>query len=237
MGSGPSYFLRSTVQPSTDMKTQLYTAAILSAAILSSCGPSEAEKAAAAAQAKADSLQALMSMERQWAIDPTSSKITWSSTMVGVKEHHGTINLTSGTMTTKGPTVIGGEFNVDLKLQTADMLDTNYAPDGSEKGTRANLIGHLMSPDFFAADSFPTASFKITSVSGNTATGDLTVRGRTNPETVTDVVVTEEAGVVKATGKLIFDRQKYNVAWSSGSKDYVLSDDIVLNIELVGKTN
>lgn len=219
------------------MKTQLFTGAILSAGILVSCGPSEAEKAAAAAQAKADSLQALMSMERTWAIDPAASSIHWSATMVGVKEHHGTIRLSAGNMTTKGPTVTGGDFTVDLKLQTADMLDTNYAPDGAKQGTRANLIGHLMSPDFFAADSFPTATFKITSTTANTATGDMTVRGKTNPETVTDIVVTEENGVIKASGKLIFNRQKYHVAWSSGSKDYVLSDDIVLNVELVGKTN
>ena len=133
-----------------------------------------------------------MSMERTWTIDPAASTIHWSSTMVGVKTHKGTIHLTSGNLTTKGPTVTGGDFIVDLKLQTADMLDTNYAPDGSKQGTRANLIGHLMSPDFFAADSFPTATFKITSTTANTATGDLTVRGKTNPETVTDIVVTEE---------------------------------------------
>ena len=217
------------------MKFQLLTLAVLSSAVLISCGPSEAEKAAAAAQAKADSLQALMSMERTWTIDPAASTIGWTSPMLGVKTHSGTIQLTSGSVTTKGPTVIGGDFLVDLKLQTEQMLDTNYAPDGSKQGTRANLIGHLMSPDFFAADSFPTASFKITSASGNTATGDLTVRGKTNQETVTDIVVTEEGGVMKASGKLVFDRQKYNVAWNTGSVDAVLGDNIELNVSLVGK--
>ncbi len=219
------------------MKIQLFTAAMAAAAMLASCGPSEAENAAQAAQAKADSLQALMSMERTWAIDPATSKIKWSATMLKVKSHNGTLGLTTGKLVTKGPMVTGGEFTVHLDLQTSDMLDTNYAPDGSKEGTRSHLIGHLMSPDFFAADSFPTATFMINGATANTVNGDLTVRGRTNPETVTDVVVTEENGTIKATGKLVFDRQKYGVAWDSGSKDYVLSDDIELNVELVGKPN
>ena len=49
---------------------------------------------------------------------------------------------------------------------------------------------------------------------------------------MTDIVVTEENGTVKVTGKLAFDRQKYGVAWSSGSKDAILNDNIELEIAL-----
>ncbi|MBK6777574.1 MAG: YceI family protein [Flavobacteriales bacterium] len=116
------------------------------------------------------------------------------------------------------------------------MTDTNYAPDGAAQGTRANLMGHLMSPDFFAVDSSPTSTLKITAVTGNTATADLTVRGKTNSETITDIVVTPNAdGTVSASGKLAFDRQKYGVSWDSGSKDAVLNNNIELNVQLVGK--
>jgi len=78
---------------------------------------------------------------------------------------------------------------------------------------------------------------KITSVNGNTATADLTVRGRTHSETVTDIVITPNAAdsSFTATGKLSFDRQKYGVSWSSGSKDYVLNDMIDITVELSGK--
>lgn len=48
------------------------------------------------------------------------------------------------------------------------------------------------------------------------------MKGKTNSEKVTDIVVTEGEGTVRISGKLTFDRQKFGVAWSSGAKDMVL---------------
>ncbi|HRF79635.1 MAG TPA: YceI family protein, partial [Flavobacteriales bacterium] len=124
--------------------------------------------------------------------------------------HHGTINMTEGSFSVKGGAVSGGKFVVDMK--SIAPLDSAYAADNAKQGTRGMLVGHLSSADFFAVDSFPTATFEITSVEGATATGKLTLRGKTSDEKVTDIVVTEENGVAKATGKLSFDRQKYGVA-------------------------
>ena len=108
--------------------------------------------------------------------------------MLGVKSHHGVVSLTEGAFTTKGGFVTGGSFSADLK--SIAPQDTNY----NEKSPKEGLIGHLSSPDFFAVDSFPAANFVITAVEGNTATGNLTVRGKTNTEKVTDIVVTEANG-------------------------------------------
>lgn len=213
------------------MKTTLILSAS-AAMLLVACGPSEAEIQAAKEKATADSLAAAASMEHTYTIDPAASKLTWAGTMLGVKTHHGTLGFTTGSFTTKGPLLTGGEFTADLK--TIAPLDTNYAADDAKQGTRSMLVGHLSSADFFAVDSFPTATFKITAVNGNTATGDLTVRGKTHPETVTDIVLTTEGNTTKATGKLAFDRQKYGVAWSTGAKDMVLNDQIELTVELTG---
>lgn len=198
------------------------------------CGPSQAEIDAAKEKARQDSIAAAAAAEHTYVVDTAASTVGWAGTMVGVKSHTGTLKFTSGSFTTKGTALVGGEFVVNMKSYT--MTDTNYAADGSKQGTRSMLMGHLMSPDFFAVDSFPTASFKITAVNGNSANGDLTVRGRTNPETVTDIVITPNAdGTVKATGKLVFDRQKYGVAWKATMKDMVLSDNIELNVDLNAK--
>ncbi len=207
------------------------TAAVLS---IVACGPSEAEIAAAKEKAVNDSIAAAASMEKTWTVDAASSNVGWTGTMAGIKSHTGTLNFAEGSFTTKGPLLTGGTFVVDMKNYA--MTDTLYAPDGSEKGTKAMLMGHLMSPDFFAVDTFPTATLKLTAVNGNTATGELTVRGKTNTESITDIVLTPNAdGTVSASGKLVFDRQKYGVAWDSGSKDAVLNNNIELVVNLTGK--
>lgn len=167
--------------------------------------------------------------EVNYTVDAAASKIEWKGVMAGVKSHFGVINLKDGNITVKGGQVTAGTFNVDLA--TIAPLDSAY----DAKNTKEGLIGHLKGKDFFAVDSFPTATFVIKKVEGNTATGDLTVRGKTNEEKVTDIVVTADSVNVNATGKLTFDRQKYGVSFSTGLKDYVIGDNIELNITLVGK--
>lgn len=127
----------------------------------------------------------------------------------------------------EGDKVVGGNFVIDMT--TITPLDDNYAPDGSAQGTRAMLVGHLSSPDFFAIEAHPTASFEVTGTNADgSVAGNLTIRGNTNPETVTNVVIGE--GTV--SGTLVFDRKKYDVAWDSPMKDAVLSDDIELQVAL-----
>ena len=72
-------------------------------------------------------------------------------------------------------------------------------------------------------------------MNGNTAKANFTVRGKTDVETIEDIQVTETNGEVRATGKMKFDRQKYGVSFSTGLQDAVISDDIELQVELVGR--
>jgi polyisoprenoid-binding protein YceI len=213
------------------MKFQVLSAVALAAVFMTSCGGGSDANGGGADSTKVDSL----AKEMTYTIDPAASTIRWAANVTGAKVygHFGTIGLNNGTFTTKGGQLVAGTFEVNMKAITP--LDSNYAAEGSEQGTKANLIGHLATGEFFLADSFPTSTFKVTSVEGNTATGELSVRGKTNTEKVTDIVMTEENGTAKATGKLVFDRQKYGVAWKHYLKDAVLSDNIELEISLSGK--
>lgn len=170
-----------------------------------------------------------------YAVDTATSEVEWEGTMLGIKSHTGTLHFLEGQLTTNDGALSGGSFTVDMKSYT--FTDTNYTAAGSEGGTRAHLMGHLMSPDFFAVDSFPTAQFTITSVDGNTATGDLTVRGRTNQEKVTNISLSHDGDKLHATGELTFNRKNYNVHWDSPMQDAVLSNDIVLNVHLMATKN
>ena len=188
---------------------------------------------AAREKAVADSLATVAAMEHSFTIDPANSSVKWTGTMLGVKSHYGQVGLTEGVLTVKGPSIQGGRFVVDMSSITAQ--DSAYAPDDAKQGTRAMLLGHLASPDFFDVASHPQATFEITSVEAGVLVGNLTVRGVTNQEKVTDVTMSTDGDSMKATGKLTFDRQKYGVAWSSGAKDMVLNDNIELEISIAGQ--
>jgi len=87
------------------------------------------------------------------------------------------------------------------------------------------LIGHLLSPDFFDAENHPKGTFVSTGVNkvdGETyeVTGDLTLRGVTNP--VTLKVEVEGAGIgmdgssvlsLKANGEV--NRNDYGISWGA----------------------
>lgn len=209
------------------MQAKVIPAALIAALILASCGggsePTANNEPAPAPEA----------VEVVYSIDPESTEVLWKGTMLGVKHHDGRMQMTDGKVMVKGGQLTGGKFVVDMNSITP--MDENYAPDGSEQGTRSMLIGHLMSPDFFDVANNPTAHLSIEEVRGDQASAKLTVRGVTNTETITDIQVTEAEGKLTATGKLTFDRQKYGVAWSSGMKDAVLSDEIELTVNVVGK--
>jgi polyisoprenoid-binding protein YceI len=198
----------------------------LALAVLALASCSNPEPAPSAAPVAPDAV------EMTYAVDTANSDVAWSGTMIGVMSHSGILKFNDGTVTTKGGQLTGGDFTVNM--QSLSTTDTAYAKPGSSQGTHDMFMGHMRSPDFFAVDSFPTAHFKITSVNGNTATGDLTVRGKTNSEQVKDIVINADSTGLTASGTLTFDRQKYAVAWKSPMKDMVLSNDIELQVTLMG---
>jgi polyisoprenoid-binding protein YceI len=209
------------------MKKNLLIAFVAGSVMLASCGEQKTETPAPKAP------ETPLTGEATLSVDPAASKIMWQGNMTGLKiySHEGTINLTEGTVMLKDGKVTGGSFTIDMN--SIKPTDTNYT---EEKGhTAADLIGHLSSPDFFDIANNPTATFAITSVNGATATGNLTLRGKTNPENIEITNVALDGENVKLTGKITFDRQKYGVAFAMPGKDLLLSDDIVLNIELTGK--
>lgn len=200
------------------MKLKLILASAVIASFLFSCDSTKSTEATTV-----DST----GTEATYVVDAAASNIVWEGNMVKLYKHFGDLKISEGSFSVKGLQVTAGNFTVDMKSITP--TDSNY----SEEHPKEHLVGHLSKTDFFAVDSFPTAMFVIKSVSGNTATGDLTLRGITNQETVTNIAV-DTVGGVKATGKLVFDRQKYKVAYKADG-DKVLSNDITLDITLVGK--
>ena len=163
--------------------------------------------------------------ERLFNVDPLLSSLNWEGTMVGVYKHTGKVGLKKGQLVWKGDVIVSGSVTIDMSSMT--QLDTLYKTEENK------LVQHLESPDFFDVSNHPTATFEITGSdrAEKTVSGNLTIRGVANSETVNDVVFDEASGAAK--GLLSFDRQKYNVAYKGSTKDMLISDVVKLSISLI----
>lgn len=205
-------------------KTIIYAAAIMLSITMIACS-SGSKKQTAETKTTEDSTTI-----GDITIDPAQSSVMWAGTSLGVYTHTGTLKLTETALVTDDGKISGGSFTVDMTSMVT--TDDNYNPE--EGTTREKLIGHLSSPDFFDVASYPTARFEITGVEGNTATGMLTLRGKTHEEKVNNITITKENEQVKISGELVFDRKKYDVAWDYPVQEMVLSDEVTVNIQLIG---
>jgi polyisoprenoid-binding protein YceI len=111
-----------------------------------------------------------------YTIEPTHTQVIFEAKHFGTSTNRGRWDKKEGTITFDKTAKTG---KVDVTLDMAS-ISTGIGP----------FDGHLKSKDFFAAAEFPTAKFvgdkfsfngdKVTSVSG-----ELTLRGKTNPVTLT----------------------------------------------------
>ncbi|MBL4592263.1 MAG: sodium/proton-translocating pyrophosphatase, partial [Flavobacteriales bacterium] len=142
-----------------------------------------------------------------------SSIIEWTGRKVG-GAHMGTIAISESTIKLEGDVVSGG-----LTIDMVNMTCTDIEPgEDNDK-----LIGHLKAADFFGVEAHPTANFTITSSKKDeenegyyTITGDLTIKGITNPIEFPAYVANEE-GKTKIDATFAFDRTDYGIEYGSKS--------------------
>ena len=158
-------------------------------------------------------------------IDTSKSILNWQASKVTGK-HHGKVPMKSGNLEIKNGKVIGGEFVADLSDFTVEDLSGEWA---------TKFITHMKSEDFFEVKKYPTAKMKIKSVKGTTATGDLTIKGKTN-EVSFDMKESKGAYV----GTLKFDRTKFDMIYGSKNffksiGDKAINDEVTVEYKLVPK--
>lgn len=161
-------------------------------------------------------------------IKTDKSKVIWKGYKV-TGSHEGIISIQSGFLTFDESKLVGGEVVIDMTSITVTDL---------EAGGKAKLEGHLKSDDFFGVETNTTATlvFNKVTASGKNAynvTGNLTIKGKTNPITFTISIYGN-----KATVSLKVDRTKYDVRYGSTSffddlKDKAIYDefDLVSDLE------
>lgn len=162
----------------------------------------------------------------------TTGDIKWSAQGVG-HGHNGTVAISSSDVSFTDGVLSGANFTIDMKSIKAEDL-------ASDSVKHAKLVGHLMAPDFFSVDSFPTATFAMKSFANNEVNGDLTIKGITNPVKFPVTVVEDSTGF-SIKGNVDVDRTLYNVQFGSAKffdikklGDHLVDDIIKLSFELKG---
>lgn len=170
----------------------------------------------------------------KWAIDPTHSEVQF-------KVKHLVISTVTGSFKKFSGTVEGDDENFD-SARVNFSLDVN-----SIDTNQPDRDGHLKSPDFFAAEQYPTITFKdgtLRKISGSAykLTGSLTVR-----ETTKVVELDAEFGGImkdpwnnikagfEINGKI--NRKDFGLNWNALTEagGMVVGEDVKIhiNVELV----
>jgi polyisoprenoid-binding protein YceI len=107
----------------------------------------------------------------KWVLDPMHSEVTFKIKHLVISTVTGSFKTFEGSVETEGDTFEGAtaEFSLDV-----DSIDTN----------QEQRDGHLKGADFFDAETYPKISFKSTSITADTITGDLTIKDVTKPVTL-----------------------------------------------------
>ena len=206
---------------------------VAAAALLMACNNNTsgdaAQTAAAGQAANADGIA--------FAIDTTTTEIGW----VGAKPtgvHTGTFSVTDGTLAVNENGITAGNFTINI----GDMQVTDL--QGEDK---AKLEGHLKSPDFFDAASYPTATFVITSVAPYDSTqiatklpgathlisGNLTMKDSTVNITFPAKVQVAE-GSVLAEADFQIDRTQWGMNYKGPNNpaDWMIKKEVELKLNL-----
>ena len=166
-------------------------------------------------------------------VNKTESTVTWNAKKV-TGEHFGKVPISNANLDYSNGKITGGSFDMDMvNLTVEDVTDAN---------TNKKLADHLKSDDFFSVAKFNTSTFKITDAKSSngkdyTITGNLTIKGVTNP-VIFPATVSVEGGKIVANANITFDRTKYDIKFRSGNyfedlADKMIYDDVTLKVKLV----
>jgi len=176
-------------------------------------------------------------------INLEDSRVSWTGTKP-TGEHHGYVKISNGELVLENNEIRSGSFNLDMNsISNTDLTDET---------SRAKLIKHLKSDDFFAAEKYPTARFVITKVTrlpvSRQSTGDIKATHKIEGDlTIKDITrrIEFDASVNILKGRLtatslpfIINRTKWGVNYQSksitaGLKDQFILDEISLKVDLV----
>lgn len=198
-------------------------------------GPTMGERGlvarAATTQAGETNMSAQSELTGTWSIDPTHSRVGFSSRHAMVTKVRGAFNDVSGTAQLDAEDMSRSQVRVVLQVASVDTRSPQRD-------------AHLRSADFFDVQQHPTIEFDSTAVdevdeNQFIVTGELTIRGVTRTISVPLELLgvdTDPFGQLRAglEGTRRIDRKDWGVSWNTplDSGGVLVSDKITLEFEL-----
>lgn len=159
-----------------------------------------------------------------WNLDPTHTSVGFMIRHAGISKVRGTFKDVTGTLTV-GETLEDSTFAAEAKV---DSIYTGV-------GDRDN---HLKSDDFFSASSHPTLTFRSTEFTGDTLTGELTIKGVTKTvkfDVDYEGAATDPYGNYRAgfSGSAKVSRKDFGLTWNAALETggVLVGDEVKIGIE------
>jgi polyisoprenoid-binding protein YceI len=174
---------------------------------------------------------ALTDLTGSYTIDPAHTRIGFVARHAMVTKVRGAFNEFDGTATLDGANPANSAARVTIKAASIDTRN-------------AQRDGHLRSNDFLAMDEYPEITFVSTGarqVDDTTfeLTGDLTIKGVTNPVTIPftyEGAATDPFGNLRVgfDGSVTISRKDYGITWNAALEGggVLVSDKVVLEFEI-----
>ncbi len=177
------------------------------------------------------STPALTDLTGTWTLDPAHTRIGFVARHAMVTKVRGAFNEFEGTATIDGANPANSHVEVTI---SASSIDTRNAQRDE----------HLRSNDFLAMQEYPKITFSSTGVrpvddTTFEVTGDLTIKGVTNPVTIPftfEGAAKDPFGNLRAgfEGSVAINRKDYGVTWNAALEGggVLVSDRVVLEFEV-----
>jgi polyisoprenoid-binding protein YceI len=216
------------------MKLRLLAMGVVATFIMASCGSENGQKAEVTEEKQVEEVAEATT----YMVDAENSSVMWEGSKIVGDKHTGTIKIKSGEILVKDSAIQpGSKFVIDMN----SIVDT----DLTDEEKKAKLVGHLKSADFFAADSFPEATFEVTSVTPNEdgtskIAGNLTLRGVTKNVEFNGKVMMQDNAIIASAKDVIIERTQFNVMYNNANvvdiaKDAIISNDLKFEFMVMAK--
>ncbi|MBD2714902.1 YceI family protein [Microvirga sp. STR05] len=161
-----------------------------------------------------------------YSVNLEASRISWTGyAEVGTYAPTGSIQFQRGRFNYDGSLLRNGRFEVDMRTIRQEQ---------------DQLAEHLRGPDFFDVEKYPVAVFVLSEVRQGIASGQLTVRGVTQPVRFPLTVERQANGRLRIQGTATLDRTKFGINHNSSSffqnlGSYAIRNDFKLTFDVVAE--